>query len=202
MHYGALVILPGCYTGDISEAVEKMMAPYDESLEIELSPIDPEYPDEPQYMHNPRSFWDWWQIGGRWTGYLSDYDPHLDPANVETCLICHGSGMRNDALGRNARAANPDHTCNGCDGKGAHVSWPTQWQSHPGDIQRWSAVKEQILSGDKSFYTVLAGEQVAHKEIYVPDAPQCDRFQPATDVETLLATVPDDAICVVVDYHS
>lgn len=202
MHYGALVVIPGCYVGDIEEAVEKLLAPFDESLEVELSPIDPDYPDEPQYMHNPRSFWDWWQIGGRWTGYLSDYDPHLDPANIETCHLCAGSGLRNDQLGRDQRARDPEYTCNGCGGKGAAIAWPTSWRRHDGDITRWSAVKDRVLSGDKSFYTVVAGERVAHSETYVSTAPQGERFQKTTDVDDVLATIPGDAIVVVVDYHS
>jgi hypothetical protein len=28
-------------------------------------------------------FWDWHQIGGRWTGILSGYDPEKDPANLK-----------------------------------------------------------------------------------------------------------------------
>lgn len=27
--------------------------------------------------------WDWWQIGGRWTGCLTGYDPEADPDNRE-----------------------------------------------------------------------------------------------------------------------
>ena len=32
--------------------------------------------------------WDWYQIGGRWTGALSGYNPDEDPANLE------GNGTR------------------------------------------------------------------------------------------------------------
>lgn len=200
MHASCLVAIPGCYDGDIEEAVAALMGPFDENLEVELI-HDPDYPDE-DYMGNPRSFWDWWQIGGRWTGCLSDYDPQLDPNNVEACFICNGSGMRMDVLGVDARKSNPDYTCNGCDGKGAHVSWPSQWAKHPGDIQRWRDVKEMVLAGDKSFYTVVAGERVAHRERYVPENPMGERFVRTNDVDELLATIPDDAIVVVVDYHS
>jgi hypothetical protein len=27
--------------------------------------------------------WDWWQIGGRWTGYFDGFDPMTDPANLD-----------------------------------------------------------------------------------------------------------------------
>ena len=33
--------------------------------------------------YNPDSQWDWYQIGGRWTGYYSNYDPATDPKNIE-----------------------------------------------------------------------------------------------------------------------
>lgn len=197
MHYRALLILPADHPGELSEAIETALAPYDESLEIELSPIDPDYPDEERYMHNPRAFWDWWQIGGRHTGYLSGYEPALDPDNIETCTLCDGSGTRPDGL-------NGPGGCNACNGIGSCVAWPTAWKDHPGDVQHWVDVRDAILSGEKTFFTVIAGEQVAHKERYVPDAPQGERFQPTEDIPTLLQSIPVDlnAICVVIDYHS
>jgi hypothetical protein len=27
--------------------------------------------------------WDWWQVGGRWTGHFNGYDPEKDPVNLE-----------------------------------------------------------------------------------------------------------------------
>lgn len=27
--------------------------------------------------------WDWFQIGGRWTGHLTDYNPETDPQNLD-----------------------------------------------------------------------------------------------------------------------
>lgn len=78
--------------------------------------------------------WDWYVIGGRWTGKLSGYDPHEDSANVETCKICSGTGKRMDSLGIKAREENPDYTCNGCEGKGDCYKWPTEWVDHDGDI--------------------------------------------------------------------
>lgn len=47
--------------------------------------------------YNPQSKWDWWQIGGRWTGELDgDYDPRQDIENQEWCNICDGTGNRSD----------------------------------------------------------------------------------------------------------
>lgn len=39
--------------------------------------------------YNPKSKWDWYVIGGRWTGMLAeDYDPDLDPRNFGPCAFC------------------------------------------------------------------------------------------------------------------
>lgn len=110
--------------------VGRLLAPYDENL-----------------PGNQQAKWDWYQIGGRWSGALTpDYDPAQDPANVEVCPICHGSGQRDDELGREARRDNPDYTCNGCDGKGRAVKWPTAWRQVDGNQRQikdidWTRVK-------------------------------------------------------------
>lgn len=69
---------------------------------------------------NPQSKWDWYSIGGRWQGrFDSGYDASKDARNWETCWLCNGTGMRNDALGKEHRQKNPEYKCNGCQGKGA-----------------------------------------------------------------------------------
>lgn len=82
--------------------------------------------------YNPQSEWDWWKIGGRWTGFLDGYDPETDPANIEVCPYCSGTGKRTDAVAE----ANPalKQKCNGCDGEGKRAKWPTEWKKHKGDI--------------------------------------------------------------------
>ena len=47
--------------------------------------------------YNPKSKWDWWQIGGRWTGSLDEYEPEKDLENQEWCSFCAGTGNRSDA---------------------------------------------------------------------------------------------------------
>jgi len=95
--------------------------------------------------YNPVSKWDWWQIGGRWSASLKeDYEPRDDPANQEKCEICQGSGMRNDSLGLSLRETDPTYTCNGCQGKGVKVKWPTQWVDAGGNIEPASAVPESF----------------------------------------------------------
>lgn len=66
MHYSNLVIIEAPEDGVISTeyvdaAVQRAMGPSEES----------------------GGFWDWYQIGGRWTGAFDDYDPEKDPANQE-----------------------------------------------------------------------------------------------------------------------
>jgi hypothetical protein len=93
------------------------------------------------------SRWDWWQIGGRWTGALTaGYDPELDPANIETCFLCGGSGERpggrqqfGDAWYESCKG------CNGCEGTGKRVKWPTDWREHPGDVAPVSEVGLDFL---------------------------------------------------------
>lgn len=49
------------------------------------------------YTHsNPKSKWDWYQIGGRWSGILDNYNPTEDPLNQEPCGYCRATGIRMD----------------------------------------------------------------------------------------------------------
>lgn len=94
---------------------------------------------------NPNAKWDWWSVGGRWTGAFSPgYDPENDPDHQEKCFLCNGSGMRNDSLGCEARAEDPSYTCNGCDGKGYHPSWPTNWKNIGNQVQVKDLPLEQL----------------------------------------------------------
>jgi len=60
------------------DEVERLLAPYDEGGEW--------FKDE--------SRWDWWVVGGRFTGYLDGYEPADDPRNIEACRMCHGLAVR------------------------------------------------------------------------------------------------------------
>lgn len=79
--------------------------------------------------YNPAAKWDWWQIGGRWTGVLTDYNPAADPANYEPCRLCDGTGTRTDGISPGKG------NCNGCQGTGQRKKWPTEWAHTEGDIQ-------------------------------------------------------------------
>ena len=88
--------------------------------------------------YNPRSQWDWWTIGGRWTGALTKYDPEQDPRNRETCRSCGGSGKSPSAL----RGSSP---CAQCKGTGTDVKWPTEWVDHEGDVIECSKVDRDFV---------------------------------------------------------
>lgn len=70
--------------------------------------------------------YDWYQIGGRYTGTFDGYDPEADPNNKEVCSLCKGTGKRTDMEVVNG--------CNGCSSTGISIKWPTQWGFHDGDV--------------------------------------------------------------------
>lgn len=110
---------------------------------------------------NPNKKWDWWQVGGRWTGMLNPvYDPESDPNNSEICFLCKGTGKRPDMKIENG--------CNGCEGTGIRTKWPTQWAKFSGDqIQRKDLplealrTKAEIEAAEKYdlFHRLLAGRK-------------------------------------------
>jgi hypothetical protein len=130
-HFSVLVLIPSD-TSDVPEAVETMLAPFDENGQFFREG------DE----NTPPSRWDWWTIGGRWTGSLDGYDPRTDPANLEPCDLCGGTGDR--AAWRNEPRQNQVPSgCNGCDGKGIRVKWTLA--PHDGDIQPVAAIADGFV---------------------------------------------------------
>ena len=51
---------------------------------------------EPYSQETGQGMWDWYQVGGRFTGVYSGYNPNTDPANSATCDLCRGTGKRHD----------------------------------------------------------------------------------------------------------
>lgn len=158
MHFLTYVLVPGS-TKNVEKAVAKALAPFQEG---EL---------------DSRGWWDWYQIGGRWSGCLSEYDPEKDPKNIEKCDLCEGTGVRDDRVGvangfptmtlKPEVAKSVGRTvgyCNGCGGLGKRTKWPTQWDTHRGDIQCPSVA----LTKDMPYRVVLASGEVLHSENFVP----------------------------------
>lgn len=135
-HYGLLVVTD--------------RRPDERELEILMAPY---YEEE----GNDNCKWDWYQIGGRWTGHLDpDYDPDFDARNIETCTICNGTGMRTDNVGNDIRSKDPNYKCNGCDGNGKRTKWPTQWAKFDGDQVQ---VKDLKPNADLNFFAYLVDGQ-------------------------------------------
>lgn len=189
MHYMIGVVLPFQYEEPkLTEAIEEILKPWDE-----------------RDGENENGRWDWWQLGGRWTGAWSDYDPATDPANMEMCRLCHGTGMRNDETGRAHRAENPDYTCNGCGYEqgprpGVKLKWPTQWVRKPStDV----VPVRHLLSLDDSAlpYALAAGPDVwLERETW-----NGEDFVPCPDWPAVCRAALEqrrDCFVAVVDIHS
>ena len=114
-------------TKPTQETLEKTLRPW---RELECTEINDEYVRE-------NAKWDWWQIGGRYTGHLTEaYNPSEDPANQERCWLCRGTGKRPDMTVHDG--------CNGCHGTGISTKWPTQWVN-VGNQARWGAIDFDAL---------------------------------------------------------
>lgn len=183
MHAVALVILPKDAL-DPEAHVKQAMAPFEE-----------EFDDEADRY---RGHWDWWQIGGRWTGKLSGYDPRLDPDNIKTCSLCNGTGKRPDAEQFGPEWLEWSGGCNGCGGKGAEVTWPTSYKRHHGDVGPVTAAKQH----DFYPYSILTPEgRWVSREIDDGSYKSKDEEEWRAEASAVLDAYSDH-LCVVVDYHS
>jgi hypothetical protein len=181
VHFFAVVVIPPD-SADVHEAVVELMKPYDEEA-----------------TSDGEGFWDWWQIGGRWTGVFAEYDPVQDPENWETCFICGGTSYRIDEIGNRTRLEDPHFTCNGCNDPttppGVAVKWPTQWRRYEGDIL---PVRHAVRL-PRVPRTLVTPEGAQHKETWNGKG-----FDKDPDWENTYRRTLDkfmDFTAVVVDYH-
>lgn len=177
MHYVALVLIDP--EADPEAEITRMFAPYDENS-VEGGK------------------WDWWQIGGRWTGVLDrEYDPAKDPQNAESCFLCEGTGTRKDIQVANG--------CNGCQGTGNRRKWPTQWARFGGDVK---PVKQ--IDVEWTPFTLVTPDGTWHEQeswVWDPVAESGEIVKNFTDEEWrrfVAKTLAEyrDKVAVVVDYHS
>lgn len=177
MHYSALVFLEG-RPENVEEKVAAVLAP--------------RQGDE----------WDWYQIGGRWSGHLSGYDPEKDPANTETCNLCQGTGQRPGALEQFGAAwVKEMKGCNGCLGKGTRVKWPTQWQRHDGDVRP----VEDLTDAHLQVHAVICeGRGWYTSERYEPWHSELSQTFPKQDLppRAWLQEEYAGGLVVIVDYHN
>lgn len=164
MHYHAEIHLNDLK--DVDRQVDKILAPYSKSLE-----------------------WDWYQIGGRWTGAHDKYDPESDPDNMEICDLCNGAGKRSDM------DCSWCGGCNGCQGKGKRVVWPTQFKRHAGDI-----VPVSSIADDLDCHTLIANGKVLQIEQWNGESFIKTDFDGKVK-STLVKLGIDSGYLVTVDYH-
>lgn len=100
---------------------------------------------------NPQGYWDWYDIGGRWTGVLDpEYDPYTDPLNFTDCERCDSTGQ--DPFNEGA--------CLQCDGRGQRLSWrlaPVEV-----DVRKVSSIDPEILS--TRFYAAVTPDGQWHSQ--------------------------------------
>lgn len=154
MHYHAEIWVPTLE--NLDQQIEDLMEPHREN-------------------DQGSGFWDWYQIGGRWTGSHDNYDPTNDRANYEKCFLCNGTGFRDDALGQKAREKSPSYTCNACGTfDGATKKWgygifgpglALKFQSHW--VRREAeAVPVESITDSLSCYVLIIGERVFMQKIW------------------------------------
>lgn len=218
MHFSVIVVIPPGYTGEIGDFVDKAMEPYNENA-YETTWVPDDDMDEGGYWTNDRSFWDWYQIGGRWAGHFArdSYDPHKDPRNWERCDICEGSGQRGLPGSRfeheGPSVLDGEPFCNSCTPSfkdtqrtGWRVKWPTEWVSDTGNVARLGDVREYVEGEGRPYYLVHEG--VSKAERVNPDwngkwgEEGNDYFIPTGEVEEALKKLSDDCTLVIVDCHS
>lgn len=98
------------------------------------------------------SRWDWWVVGGRWSGALTGYKPHMDPKWYRTCQYCQGTGTRSDM-----KSPYKEHHgdvccpfpiigegCNVCHGTGQAMEFAGSIRSDS-DIVRVSEIRENFV---------------------------------------------------------
>ncbi len=195
MHYHAEVWVENL--NDVHEEVTRLMEPHREA-------------DGDGDIGFADGFWDFWQIGGRYTGcHTPEYDPMMDPRNIEDCFLCHGTGFRRDAFVDEIRRTTPSYTCNGCGeqkdgvwthgphGPGKKTKWPTEWAHHYGDVIPVSAVDDKLTA-----YTLIVENQVFHMETWNGKEWVDQPFKTKGVKQQLNELGITTGYLVTVDYHS
>lgn len=65
-HFTVTVATAAADAEEAAENIETLLAPFDENRDVEQRTDE----DGDTYWTNPKAKWDWWQIGGRWSGDL------------------------------------------------------------------------------------------------------------------------------------
>jgi hypothetical protein len=118
-HFAIVAILPS--GSEVDDKLAQLMEPFDEAGE----------------WGRDGSRWDWYVIGGRYTGlFEASYEPESDPKNLETCRYCEG-GITTQAIADEFPAYGPyvGKTCLQCKGTTRVISFMHYGNDYPGDIK-------------------------------------------------------------------
>ncbi|GAA1578865.1 hypothetical protein [Leucobacter aridicollis] len=173
MHYYALVEVP---EGD---------EPFEKRLAAVLAP-------HKEGVEGGSELWDWWILGGRWSGRLSGYDPYTDPVNQKRCWLCQGTKFRNDELGKRERALNPEYTCNGCGGTGLMTVHESEFVPHAGNVAKFGALSKEMQP-----HVLIANGQVVQMEAWTGS----EWEDTSAALTELWGEIDPDATVAVVDLH-
>lgn len=224
MHYHAEIWIPEFKAEDFSykaiySMIEKIMAPYDEELRTNFIEVDCEHCADTDdntkncdfaacgyekinnligYWENDKGFWDWWQIGGRWSGIkFKNYDPRKDPRNHKKCDMCHGTGYRDSNICNVCGYFNEATEC--IDSwevsPGIKVIWPG-WNWADVNIKHVSAIKDPVVC-----CTVIYGPLVKHIEEYKDEGLIKTDFD-GDLIKFIKENNIKDGYFVTVDYHN
>ena len=147
--------------------------------------------------YNKDSKWDWYQIGGRWSGYWADYDPSGDPKNSIPCYRCKGT----------AKESNGTDKCRMCQGTGKTVSWPTSWSPIEEDMLEVPELIKRIKENENitSSYCIITpqGEWLEREEREGPPFYEVNQKSTEEWDRIYMETLEKNQNCyaVIVDFH-
>lgn len=145
-HFATIVLIGGEINpkdrAQVENAVIPLLAPYDENGE----------------WFKDGSRWDWWVIGGRFTGLLDGYDPAADPINHEPCDFCEATGITTQAVADKYPAYQDTvgKECIQCRGSGWRVKW--NLADHDGDVMPVEQIDWDKLPWTPGVYVTPNGE--------------------------------------------
>lgn len=101
------------------------------------------------------TFYDWYELGGRYTGRHDNYKPWNDPVNKEICNLCNGTGSRPDMKAEEMKWV---RGCNACSGTGIKTKY--SFAIHPQDIMPLAEVRDNM-----SCYTLIIASNIDEPEV-------------------------------------
>ena len=164
--------------------------------------------------------YDWFQLGGRFTGLLDSYDPTTDERNFEWCEFCEGTGVTTQAVADKYPAyqkhvGEPCIQCaRGYDGvdkpiPGRKLKWSTQWATYDGDIKPMAEIDMDRLRFVPGVVVTPDGEWHEHYRmgLFASHLPREDGSEDpgeeewAREVSRLIEKYRDGHTAIVVDFH-